>query len=395
MAWDFRRPIESLALARDLASFVATLDLDDWRNVLRTGRQDLPQSLDAWSFRDSTEDAPRVMMFDDNPGQVILIQGVKRESTALRLMQAYGERFDLEQPAGLNAQVKRAMVELDNAFFSVSGSLRDSVILAGHSFGGAVAQAWGAFLKRHAPAKTVRVITFGSPRVGIRQWQDENGTLNHVRYWNDGDPVPLIAPRTSEAVAAHAVIHRQASYRWNQFGNQGRGVRLSVTGKADAEAKGVQPAPLTEVNVIGWATGLLQRPVQAHSIQEYYLRLDRAADANVSWHTGPPAQTIRARRGDPEPPPPSPQDVPVVAAQIAVVSAAVVAVRSAPIPTDYSFRQVGGEWGVFRGVEFVTFCASRARAQRIARTANTLLQQARTRGVENDADVARVVAGML
>lgn len=395
MAWDFSRPIESLDLAEDLASMVSALDLDEWRTILRNNRSDLPQSVDAWRTRDRTADAPRVVMIEDNAGQVILIQGVKREDTALRLMQEYGERVDLTQPGGLNSQVRRAALELDQHFFSVSGTLRHSVLLAGHSYGGATAQAWGAYMKEVYPTKDIRVITFGAPRTGIRSWSDAAGSLQHVRYWIDDDPVPLIPPHTSEARAAHTVLRGQTSGRWNAYNHHGRGVVLGVTGGAVAQSGNTHPPALTEINIIGWATGILQRPVQSHSIHEYYLRLSRAKALGNSWHVGPQAGVIRQRRPAVEPPPEAPQEVPVVAAQIEVVEAAVVAERELPLPTDYVYRNVSGKFAVLRGEEFITFAATRARAIRIARTGNTLLRQARARGVDNGADIARVLAGML
>lgn len=395
MAFDFSAPIESIALAEDLASMVATLDLDEWRTLLRNNRSDLPQSVDAWRTRDHTDDAPRVVMFDDNAGQVILIQGVKRESTALRLMQGYGERVDLASPGGLNAQVRRAIMELDQHFFSVSGSMRRSLLIAGHSFGGAVAQAWAAWIKEVYPTTDVRVVTFGSPRVGIRSWSDAAGSMQHVRYWVDDDPVVLIAPHTSEARAAHAVLLGQTPGRWNAYNHHGRGVRLGVSGGAVAESLNTHPPALTEVNIIGWATGILQRPVQSHSIQEYFLRLSRALALGNSWHTGPIAGVIRQRRPAVEPPPDPPQEVPAVVAQIEVVQAAVVADRAAEMPTEYQYRNINGEAAVYRGDEFITFAATRTRAIRIARTGNTLLRQARVRGVDNSAEIARVLAGML
>lgn len=395
MAYDDGLPIESLALAEDLASMVSALDDDNWRTILRNQRADLPQSVDAWRTRDHTDQAPRCVVMETNRGQTILIQGVKRESTALRLMQAYGERPDMTDPAGLNSQVRRAMEELFLHFFNVADSHRHHMLFAGHSFGGAVAQALAASMKSIFPTKDIRVITFGAPRVGIRSWSDQNSRLSHVRYWVDDDPVVLIPPHTSEARAAHSVLVGQTPYRWNQFNHAGRGVRLGVTGGAVEENLNAQPPALTEVNIVGWATGIMQRPVQAHSIHEYYLRLSRARESNTSWHSGPGAQVLRQRRPAAEPPQPLPQDVPEVALQIAAVEAAVVVERATPIPSDYHFRQVGGEWAVFRDIEFVTFAGSRARAQRIARTANTILRGARVRGVDCEADLARVVGGML
>ena len=67
-------------------------------------------------------------------------------------------------------------------------ALEETIILTGHSLGGAIAQILGLWFEDDA--YEVQIYTFGSPSVMIEQmWQD-----GHFRVYLENDPVPFLPP---------------------------------------------------------------------------------------------------------------------------------------------------------------------------------------------------------
>lgn len=68
----------------------------------------------------------------------------------------------------------------------------DTLILCGHSYGGALAQLAGVFFAMKVPADSIRVYTYGCPRVGNKAFANTIDGLipHHYRYTIKRDPVP-------------------------------------------------------------------------------------------------------------------------------------------------------------------------------------------------------------
>jgi predicted lipase len=87
-------------------------------------------------------------------------------------------------------------------FFSIKNALEevlmenladfDTLVLTGHSLGGALATIAAPFLSDMFPAKTVKCISFGSPRVGNENFVKwfQSTVDSNVRIVNEHDPVP-------------------------------------------------------------------------------------------------------------------------------------------------------------------------------------------------------------
>ena len=74
----------------------------------------------------------------------------------------------------------------DDIFENVA--LEETIILTGHSLGGAIAQILGLWFEDDA--YEVQIYTFGSPSVMIEQmWED-----GHFRVYLENDPVPFLPP---------------------------------------------------------------------------------------------------------------------------------------------------------------------------------------------------------
>ncbi len=92
------------------------------------------------------------------------------------------------------------------------GRHSETLIVCGHSYGGALAQLAGVFFSMKVPADQIRLYTYGSPRVGNRGFANTLDSLipYHYRYTIKGDPVPHL-PLGIRYM--HAGMHVQLPYR--------------------------------------------------------------------------------------------------------------------------------------------------------------------------------------
>ncbi len=87
------------------------------------------------------------------------------------------------------------------AFLDKPENMRCKTILAGHSLGGALATLTAAYITTNYSEKQcgkVMVYTYGSPRVGDRDWVNHfNTKFKHFRHKRMGDPIPMLPPHHS------------------------------------------------------------------------------------------------------------------------------------------------------------------------------------------------------
>jgi hypothetical protein len=87
------------------------------------------------------------------------------------------------------------------AFLEKPENARCKTILAGHSLGGALATLTAAYIASNYSGKEcgkVMLYTYGSPRVGDRDWVGHfNSKFTHFRHKRMGDPIPMLPPHHS------------------------------------------------------------------------------------------------------------------------------------------------------------------------------------------------------
>lgn len=82
------------------------------------------------------------------------------------------------------------------AFRADVAAQRTSVVIVGHSLGGAVAQIWGHRLLRDYDDNSPRaIVTFGSPRVGDDEFAGDTWVPSVYRFTTEDDPVTAVPPR--------------------------------------------------------------------------------------------------------------------------------------------------------------------------------------------------------
>lgn len=395
MVWNYHERSDDIELAMWLSAFVASLDEPDWAiNFARLWPTLNPLGT-RYDPRNATSEAPRVKRITWNAGDLFLIQGVKRNDTALGLLNAWGDPGEINNQEAVNAQVWRANREIWQAYNLQTDPPHGPVLIAGHSFGGAVAISLAQSFRYMSATRSIRVVTFGSPRPGPNIYANLVRRIDHRRYWNHDDPVPMCPPHGSEGRTGHVFLSRDVSRRWNQTAQTGMGVMLPEDGRAVESDYPATPPVNNTTNLIRWATGIMTTAENGHAIREYYIRLVRAKELGIRFSPRPTGAPHRPT-SVPPPPPPTPRTAPPeIAAERQAIITATATMRASPMPHEFEAHNLYGAWCVYRGEEAITTCATRADARRIAAMGNRLLASARARGAVDDVAINYAVASML
>jgi len=157
-------------------------------------------------------------------------------------------------------------------------------ILAGWSFGGAVAQIFPTFSPGAILATTpVDIVTFGSPRIGgptTRALVNQRSTI--YRWMNDTDPFPLIPPRLEDTPLVAAAFGAFGALRAAHFVQAGEGASLAADGKATPSALPLNASARFTGNIISWIQSYVQGTESVHWLGEYSRRLGLTVAANKS-----------------------------------------------------------------------------------------------------------------
>jgi hypothetical protein len=98
----------------------------------------------------------------------------------------------------------------------------NKITTVGHSLGGALAVLEGVFFKTQLPSATIRVVTYGLPRVGNQEFADwvdaKIPDLTHIT--NDNDPIPIVPGRFLGFHHPHGEIHIDDNAVWRACAGQ-------------------------------------------------------------------------------------------------------------------------------------------------------------------------------
>jgi hypothetical protein len=98
----------------------------------------------------------------------------------------------------------------------------NKIMTVGHSLGGALAVLEGVFLRTQLPSASVKVVTYGLPRVGnqaFADWVDAHiPDLTHITHAHD--PIPIVPGRFLGYHHPHGEIHIDDNAKWNACAGQ-------------------------------------------------------------------------------------------------------------------------------------------------------------------------------
>ena len=141
-----------------------------------------------------------------------------------------------------NEHAKTAQTILTAVLTLVSQHSASTVIVAGHSLGGALALLDLVYLPLHVPAGTrVSAYTYGLPRVGNAAFANyvdamESGNLTHIN--NKEDPVPTLPDKSLGYVHPSGEVHIQDSGSWLACSGQDNPSTLCIVGDVSTVSQG-------------------------------------------------------------------------------------------------------------------------------------------------------------
>ena len=140
-------------------------------------------------YDDGKEIADNEFSYDviqDRGVTIVIIRGTNNGRNVLTDLDARPFK-DKKLGANLHRGFRDASEKIRNDLIA-NHAIEETVILTGHSLGGAVAQIIGLWLEDDA--YEVQIYTFGSPSVMTEQlWMD-----GHFRVYLENDPVPFLPP---------------------------------------------------------------------------------------------------------------------------------------------------------------------------------------------------------
>lgn len=187
----------------------------------------------------------------------------------------------------------RTLVSLSNA----GGGLTEPLLLIGYSYGGAAASCAAAFARIANSVRTIRLLTFGSPRPGdMRLLNRCRGSTVSVRLCNDNDAYTAIPPQLADLLPAMTVlgIDLRPFAEWQGIDETWvQDPRGSLTRN---ESPNLSTQELLDLLELVWTTGTLFG-YPAHKIQEYLYRIRLRCPRAPAFAAGEIGLQYRPARG--------------------------------------------------------------------------------------------------
>ncbi|KDN33922.1 hypothetical protein RSAG8_12989, partial [Rhizoctonia solani AG-8 WAC10335] len=116
----------------------------------------------------------------------------------------------------LDAQAMSAEAKLAAVQLAMAGSGTNSVILTGHSLGGAISLLDSLYLSLNIPSVTIKTVTHGMPRVGNSEFADliDNKIPDLTRITNMRDLVPILPGKFFGYVHPNGEKHIVSAGSW-------------------------------------------------------------------------------------------------------------------------------------------------------------------------------------
>lgn len=227
----------------------------------------------------ATATTPAYFMATNPSGTLVCINGAENPTLAGGLWSAYGGSLLDSQTDPRNAFIDAAAAIIGDVLFRYLNGLTGKIVIAGYSFGGAVAAVLGVGVAAGRSPLDTEVISFGAPRPGGNSLDIALANVQVVRWMNNDDWVPMIPPKTIENGSYGLVSTAPTIRRYNHFHQPHGGFSLGVQGTIEPSPKplaAVMPGPLSllsslvadEANLWG-----------SHGLLQYQERLGRAVPA--------------------------------------------------------------------------------------------------------------------
>lgn len=395
MAFSFDRRLNGTALNYDCARIVENLDNDNVAARFTDSMADIFPGLGNLTTTPSTETEPRYCVLQYPDCTVIALQGVKRVSTSIAIFQGYHERLNRNHGGGCNEFIYQAANKIrDDLNFNLT-DIKSNLIITGHSFGGAVGRVLAYFAMRVGRTFNLKLITFGSPKVGTEEFESRCRIIPAIRWYDETDPIQWMAPHASEAYQYHALLPARFSDLLSSYVQGGFPIRLKTGGGVDQAEYTPPPDRRADERLLSWSLGWNEDAWYTHRMSVY---LERIRVETIL----PDLPSSRPRRSDN---PSLPQNIPeavvqqgmteAVQAQRVSAQVAVDAVAATPLKKFFRAKKTNSIPCVVYGNLIVNVSTSMKRAKAVAKRGNVQARELFARGITDLAPLVASVGAMV
>jgi len=254
------------------------------------------------------------------------------------------------------------------------------VIIAGHSMGGAIAQAVLLGYQSEGLIASKSCVTFGSPKIGPPTCVGLFNSWDVQRWMNTQDPVPHVVPTVEQAPLFAAIVGPIGRSLMAQYCQTRGGAILAEDGSITEADLTHALAPTIQMNLASWLLACATNAATEHNISMYVARLLLAKNAV------PPLPADRNHTTTAQQPPGgnTPEQLRIINEALATIRKDQLGSNASDlrIPDAEAFVavKVAGVWIVkFRG-ESITVAPGRRRAVKLASLANRMLKVLQVQG---------------
>jgi hypothetical protein len=198
---------------------------------------------------------PAVIVADAGAQLAVFVGGANNTLQGLSLLTAALAPASNVAVAQVNGAALRAAIALELLVSSIRPTLPASVVLVGHSYGGAAVELLaGRWITERQPAQ-IQLMTLGAPRAGDSRLSAILDGIIHLRFMNPADPIPAFPPHFDEAPFAVFALGFVGATELNNWTQTGGGLVLHEDGNVTQAELPPQIAPIQDVILVSWATG--------------------------------------------------------------------------------------------------------------------------------------------
>lgn len=225
---------------------------------------------------------------------IIVSKGTEGSTQMQRMMEGWADPDLYTQSGASGAFNASAVVILQAMGPSWFEGRNQFYWLSGHSYGGAQLQALAAILNQDHADATIKLVTYVAPRAGRTALQQQMRGVNHIRIYNDDDPVRKVPPHTDEAPLLSALM----PFIGGQSLRPGCNLQVqSQTGYAMHNGGGLTQTEdwpsrvaYSEAGLLAWLTSNTGFASNVHTIEEYQTRVTAGLIRNSPVEPSTPAQ---------------------------------------------------------------------------------------------------------
>jgi pimeloyl-ACP methyl ester carboxylesterase len=148
-----------------------------------------------------------------------------------------------------------------------------SILLCGHSYGGAIAEALAVVMPGFYAGQPFQLLTFGAPRAGDNTLSAALAKIPSARYMNIGDPIPFFPPHFDEAPTLTIALGFPQASRLSNYVQPGAGIVLDTNGATFEATLPSGFSIIRDIDLLSWVNNQNGFLGVEHSYKTYRTRM--------------------------------------------------------------------------------------------------------------------------